>query len=75
MKQRIKIYTHEVIAHSQMNAIEKILNRQIDYTMALNTSTRSNIQFEATLTEIEKIKDNLGYVVMVKQDNTWVASN
>jgi hypothetical protein len=75
MSQRIRIYTHEVIIHAQMHAIEKVLNRTINYTLTLNTATtRSNIEFDAEMTEIESIKSNLGYPVMIQQGNNWLLS-
>ena len=68
----VKIFTHEVIVHSQINAIEKTLNRDIHCEITLNIRTvRSFIEFDANNSEIDLIKANLGYTVMIKQQNRW----
>ena len=63
---RVKLFTHEVIVHSQLTALEKILNRCLHYEISLNIKgIRSNIQFDADDKEIKLIKGNLGYSVIV----------
>jgi hypothetical protein len=73
MKQKVKLFTHEVIIHAQIAALEKVLNRSVDCTIALNNrGSRSNIQFEANEKEIEQIKGDLGYTIMVLDQNRWM---
>jgi hypothetical protein len=73
MNQKIKLYTHEVIVHSQISALEKTLNRSIEYKLSLNSRTeRSYLQFEADTKEIEKIKSELGYTVSILDGNHWI---
>jgi hypothetical protein len=73
MNRKIKLFTHEVIVHTQIAAIEKVLNRSIDCAISLNNrETRSSIQFEATEQEIEQIKGDLGYTIMVLNGTTWL---
>jgi hypothetical protein len=66
---RVKLFTHEVIVHSQLTALENILNRCIHYEISLNgKDIRSNIQFDANEKEINLIKAHLSYNVMVIDD-------
>jgi hypothetical protein len=67
MARRIKVFTHEVIVHSQVTNLEKILERRIDYEITLNTKgARSNIQFEVSETEVDLIKSKFGYAIMTQ---------
>ena len=53
MSEVIKVYTHESVIHSQMSAIEKVLDRSVNFEITLNTkNARSNIQFEASEDEM-----------------------
>jgi hypothetical protein len=75
MKQRIKIYTHEAIVHSQVNAIEKIVSHEVEFDITLNTrGARSSIQFSAEQNEIELIKNNLGYTILIQNESGWYPS-
>lgn len=72
---RVKLFTHEVIVHSQLTALESILNRCIHYEISLNSKgTRSNIQFDADEKEIGLIKGNLGYTVMIINEITCLTA-
>jgi hypothetical protein len=73
MNVRIKLYTHEVIIHSQINAIEKALNRQIGANITLNQKEqKSNIEFEVSEKELITIKHDLGFNVMVYDGDRWL---
>jgi hypothetical protein len=73
MAQRIKLFTHEAIIHSQVCALEKTLSREIDYELLLNSrESRSHIQFDADEKEIMLIKGNLGYTVMIQDGTHWL---
>jgi hypothetical protein len=73
MNVRIKLYTHEVIIHSQINAIEKALNRQIEANITLNQKEqKSNIEFEVSEKELTTIKHDLGFNVMVYDGDRWL---
>ncbi len=75
MGHRIKIFTHESIIHGQVNAIEKIVNRDVQFDITLNLrGDRSNIQFSADEKEIELIKANLGYALLLKNESGWCPS-
>jgi hypothetical protein len=70
---KIKLFTHEAIVHSQLLAIETTLDRRVDYEISLNKkTTRSHIQFDASDKEIASIKANLGYTVMIEENNQWL---
>ena len=69
----IKLFTHEAIVHSQLQSIEKLLQRKVDYEISLNQhGVRSNIQFKVNPEEIELIKNYLGYTVYTKDGERWV---
>lgn len=73
MSVRIRLYTHEVIVHSQIAAIEKSLNRAVNCEINLNSKkVRSTIEFDAEEKEISALKHELGYNVMVFDGNTWL---
>jgi hypothetical protein len=64
------ILTHEMIVHSQIASIEKLLQREITYKLTLNVhGVPSSIQFPLKRFELELIKDQLGYKLLV-QDKT-----
>lgn len=72
MSLNIKIMTHESIVHSQLNSIERILNRQVDFKLTLNIKgIKSNIEFVATPDEVEKVKRDLGYTVFTLVGKEW----
>ena len=74
-KVQVKIFTHEVIVHSQVEMIEKVLERDVLFNISLNqTRDRSTIRFDAEEGEVVKIRTNLGYNVMVLEGQTWVSS-
>jgi hypothetical protein len=55
--------------------VEKILDRAVEFKVTLNArSARSNIEFEANEKEIELIKANLGYSILIKEDDRWLPS-
>jgi hypothetical protein len=72
----IKIFTHESIVHYQLDAIEKLLQRDVGFRVVLNVKgVVSNVQFAATFEEIESIKNNLSFKIYIKaNDDTWVVS-
>lgn len=73
MANKIKIFTHEAIVHTQITALEKTLNRQIEFEINLNLNkVRSNLSFEATEEEINLIRHNLGYTVMIRKGGYWL---
>jgi hypothetical protein len=69
----IKLFTHETIVHAQIIAVRKLLAREIKFDIMLNVrGIRSHIQFDASQTEINLLKDYSGYTVYVKTGNQWV---
>jgi hypothetical protein len=75
MKVQVKIFTHEVIVHSQIAMIEKVLERNIEFAVSLNQKEdRSNIRFDAEVKEITTIKNSLGYNVMVLEGQRWIST-
>lgn len=73
MEFEVKIMTHETIVHTQLNSIEKLLNRDIDYKANLNTKgIRSSISFKASQLEIDLVKNDLGYKIFIKNNDHWI---
>jgi hypothetical protein len=68
MELEATILTHEMIVHSQIASIEKLLKREIAYQLTLNVyGEPSHIRFPLLLNELELIKENLGYKLLEKQ--------
>jgi hypothetical protein len=73
MEELVKLFTHETIVHSQIASIEKVLDRRVDFQITINAKeTRSNIQFNATRDEMELIKTQLGYNLLVRNEAGWL---
>jgi hypothetical protein len=73
MATRIRLYTHEVIIHSQIASIEKILDRVVEFEVTLNQKQlKSTIEFAAEDTEISKLKNDLGYNIFVFDGVRWL---
>jgi hypothetical protein len=70
-----KIMTHESIVHGQIMSLEKLLDRQLSFQLTLNVKgIRSNIEFKASQEEIQRVKQDLGYRVFIKLQDSWVSS-
>lgn len=69
---KYKIITHESIVHSQVFALYRLLNRQIDYKITLNRQKLSSvIEFDADESEETLLKDELGFTVLKKDAAGW----
>lgn len=70
--EEVRILTHESVVHFQLMAIEKLLKRNMDFTVTLNQrSAISNIQFTASEEEIAFIKKDLGYKVYREKEGNF----
>jgi hypothetical protein len=73
MDYTIRIMTHESIIHSQIVSIERLLEREINCQPTLNAKgVKSNIEFRASTDEIEKVRTDLGYRVLVEKNGQWL---
>jgi hypothetical protein len=73
LDKRVKIFTNEMIVHSQINAIEKILGRHIGCEITINVrDVASCIQFDATEKEINLIRSESEYNLMIRQGGYWL---
>lgn len=70
---RVKLYTNEMIVHSQTNSIQELLQRALDFHIELNTTISSpNIQFIASEVELTRIHSELGLNLLRRQGGHWL---
>jgi hypothetical protein len=70
---RIKLFTHEAIVHTQINTLERILDRKIEFEIVLNTKgLRSSLELSATQHEIEMIRSGTSYTILVRSNDAWM---
>jgi hypothetical protein len=70
---RLKIITSETIIHSQLRSLEGILGREVEVNVVLNKRrSGSIIEFEVAETEVQVLKDRLGYTLLMKNEAGWI---
>jgi hypothetical protein len=70
--QRLRVFTHENIVHTQTALIEKLLKREVSFVVNLNSAEdRPNIQFSASKSELQILCNTLGHTIFVKSDTKW----
>jgi hypothetical protein len=73
MELRVKVFTNEVVIHNQIAALEDLLGRKVDFEISLNANdTRSNLTFHVSESELQKIKYDLGYNVLIHDGKHWL---
>lgn len=71
----VKLMTHEVIVHTQLQSLERVLEREVLCDITLNVKgIKSHIIFNASEEEINKIRQDLGYTIYVRDGETWETS-
>lgn len=71
-QQLLRIFTHENIVHTQTEAIQKLLKREIQFTINLNVQDdRPNIQFFVSKSELDLLSNSLGHTIFVKTGENW----
>lgn len=69
----IRLYTHELIIHTQLASIEQVLKRTISFAITLNQrQSKSNIEFSVSETEIGTLKQDLGLNVQIFNGTRWL---
>jgi DNA-binding NtrC family response regulator len=70
---RAKIFTSDLLVHGQITSLESLLERKIDFEIALNVKPiLQNIQFYASEIELRKIKSELGYNLLLFSGGHWL---
>ena len=72
VKLRARLYTNESLIHDQTSSIQNLLNRDVNFEIALNEPMRQNIQFLASEKELATIKSALGYNLQLLQGGHWL---
>jgi hypothetical protein len=73
MDVQIRLYTNEVMIHTQIESIQVALKRPVSFVITLNQKeVKSNIEFAVDEKEISTLKHELGYNVQVFNGNRWL---
>lgn len=71
-EQYLKVFTHENIVHTQTDAIQKLLKRDIQFKINLNAQEeRPSIQFIVSKNELDLLSNALGHTIFVKNGEHW----